>query len=182
MRKGGLGRLFTPFGITQLVLLAAVGVALWLAYLPWRWEHAKDELRSRFPNVGRIDADGLKSWFDNAGEPKPVVIDVRPQADYDFSHLPGAKRMALSETPRIFDLPETTGESLVIYDAVGANAFPVADSLLKSGYAHVQVLEGGIFEWANRGLPLGGKQGATGRVRAGNSKFAAMLKRRARAD
>jgi rhodanese-related sulfurtransferase len=182
MRKGGLRRLFTPFGITQLVLLAAVGVALWLAYLPWRWERTKEELRNSHPAVSRIDTESLKKWVANKAEAQPVLIDVRPQAEYDFSHLPGALNMALSDTPALLGFPANDDASFVVYDAVGKDAFPVAASLAQRRYARVQVLEGGIFEWANRDLPLEGEQGATGKVLAGNSKFAALLKRRARAD
>jgi rhodanese-related sulfurtransferase len=181
MKKGGPGRLFTPFVITQMVLAAAVGSALWLAYLPWRWERTKDDLRSRFPSVRRIDADGLKGWFAKNEEPKPVLIDVRPQADFDFSHLPHALHMAVSDTPAPLGYSEKTDASLVLYDAVGEDAFPVAESLVKRGYARVQVLEGGIFEWANRGLPLEGPSGATGKVQPGKSKFSRLLKRSATA-
>ncbi len=185
MKKGGSGQLFTPMGITILALLAALGVALWLSYLPWRWERTKEDLRNRFPGVRRIGPDGpesLRVWLERPHGPKPVLIDVRPLAEYEFSHLPGALHMNLSDTPASFGLPESTDESLVIYDAVGSDAFPVADSLLKRRYARVQVLEGGIFEWANRGLPLEGQQGASGRVRPGNSRFASLLKHRATAQ
>jgi rhodanese-related sulfurtransferase len=182
MRKGGPGQLFTPFGITVSVLLAAVGVALWLAYLPWCWERTKDELRHRSPSVQHLDSKDLTEWFTKTGETQPVVIDVRPQADYDFSHLPHALHMTVSDTAAALGFPEKTDASLVLYDAVGEDAFPVAESLVKRGYARVQVLEGGIFEWANRGLPLEGAAGATGTVRADKSKFAGLLKRRATAQ
>jgi rhodanese-related sulfurtransferase len=182
MRKGGLGRFFTPFGITQLALLAAVGVALWLAYLPWRWERTKEELRNSHPTVSRIEADNLRKWFAQKSEPPPVLIDVRPQAEYDFSHLPDAVHMALSDTPASLGFPANADASFVIYDAVGKDAFAVAASLTQRGYARVQVLEGGIFDWANRRFPLGGEHGGTGKVKPGNSEFTALLKRRARAD
>ncbi len=184
MKKGGSGQLFTPMGITILALLAALGVALWLSYLPWRWERTKEDLRNRFPGVRRIAPDGpesLRTWYSEKGGPRPVVIDVRPIAEYDFSHLPGALHMDLSDTPASLGLSERSDVPIVVYDAVGADAFPVADSLLKRGYARVHVLEGGIFEWANRGLPLEGPQGATGKVRPGSSKFAGLLKHRATA-
>ena len=181
MKKGGPGQLFTPFGITLSVLLAAVGIALWLAYLPWRWERTKEALRNRFPGVMRMDSEGLKNLLSNTDESKPVLVDVRPLADYEFSHLPRALHMDVSGSPATLGLPEKTDESLVIYDAVGADAFPVADSL-KHRYPHVHVLEGGIFEWANRGLPLEGSSGATGKVQPGNSKFAGLLRHRATAQ
>ena len=182
MKKGGSGQLVTPFAITVLVLCVAVGVALWLAYLPWRWERTKEELRRKFPGVRRIDADEIKKWFAKTDEPKPVLIDVRPTPEYEFSHLPGARHMALSETPDSLGIPAGTSESLVVYDAVGRNAYAVATSLVQRGYARVQVLEGGIFEWANRGEHLEGASGPATQVRAGNSEFAPLLRRRARAD
>ena len=181
MKKSGVGQLFTPFGITQMVLLAAACVALWLAYLPWRFERTKEEFRHRYPAVQRLDADGLLGWFEKIAGSKPVLIDLRAQSEYDFSHLRGALHMALSETPSSLGFSEKTDESLVLYDAVGADAFPVAESLTKRGYARVQVLEGGIFDWANHGLPLDGPSGATGKVQPGNSKFTGLLKRRATA-
>jgi rhodanese-related sulfurtransferase len=182
MKKGGTGQRITPFGVTQFVLLAAVALALSLAYVPWHWERTKDEFRTRYPDIGRIDSEGLRGWMARPDGPKPVVLDVRPQAEYDYSHVPGARHMGLSDTPASMGLPEKTQESLVVCDAVGADAFPVAASLLKRGYSRVQVLEGGIFEWANRGLPLDGQAGQTGRVQPGNSKFTGLLKRRATAQ
>ena len=182
MKKGGPGQRFTPFGITQMVLFAAVGCALWLAYFPWRWERTKDSLRSRYPAIRRIDPDGLKEWLAKSAGPKPVLIDVRPQADYDFSHVAGALHMALSETPSSLGFSEKTDESLILYDAVGEDSFAVAASLVQRGYARVQVLEGGIFEWANHGLPLDGRAGTTGRVQPGSSKSAGLLNRRATAQ
>ena len=181
MKKGGRGQLLTPFAITVLVLFGAAAVALWLAFSPWRWERTKEELRNRHPAVRRIDVDGLRQWFAKSGGPKPVLIDVRPQADYDFSHLDGALHMALSDTPASLGFSEKTEESLVVYDAVGEDSFAVAASLGQRGYSRVQVLEGGIFEWANHGLPLAGSAGATGRVQPGKSKYAGLLNRRATA-
>lgn len=182
MKKGGSGQLVTPFAITVVVLCLSVGVALWLAYLPWRWERTKENLRKRFPDVRRIDADDLKMWLTKPTEPKPVLIDVRSQPEFEFSHLPGARHMALSETPASIGIPETTNESLVVYDSAGRDAFAVAATLVRRGYARVQALEGGIYEWANRGEHLECASGPATQVRPGDSEFAPLLRRRARAD
>lgn len=182
MKKGPSGQLVTPFAITVMVLCAAVGIALWLAYLPWRWERTKENLRRRFPDVRRIDADDLKKWLAKTADAKPVLIDVRPQPEFEFSHVPGARHMALSETPASLGIPETTNESLIVYDAAGKDAFAVAANLARRGYARVQALEGGIFEWANRGERLDGPDGPATQVRAGKSEFAPLLRHRARAD
>jgi rhodanese-related sulfurtransferase len=182
MKTGGAGRWrISPFGIVVLVLVAATGVALRLAYLPWRWERTKETLRKRYPSINRIDLDGLTEWLTRPGGTKPVLIDVRPPVEYEFSHLPGAKRMDRDATPVALGFPEDTNESVVIYDAVGTDAFPVANTLVKRGYRHVQVLEGGVFEWANRGRQLTGRDGNTGMVLTGNSELSPLLKSRVRA-
>jgi len=181
MKARGVRRLFTPFGIVQWIMVGAVGLALWLAYFPWRWERTKEELRGRFPGVRRLDAADLKDWYQKSEGPKPVIIDIRPRADYDYSRLPGALHMGLADTPEILGFPAKTDASLVIYDAVGADAFPVAASLVQRGYARVQVLEGGIYEWVNGGLPLESPGGATTKVQAGDLRNIGLLKRRHRA-
>lgn len=181
MKKGVLGSLLSPFAITQIIMLAAVGAALWLAYDPWRWERLKDVLRRRHPAVSRIDAASLKEWMDRREGPKPVVIDVRTLAEFDFSHLPGARHMGLSETPSTLGFPDKNDVSFVIYDAIGADSFAVAASLSQRGYVRIQALEGGIFEWANKGMPIEGPNGPMNKLKSGSSPHAGLLKRRLRA-
>lgn len=181
MKNGFLRPFLSPFGISQLIMLAAVAGALWMAYGPWRWERAKDDVRTRYPNTPRIDAMQLKEWFDRGEGVKPVVIDVRSQAEYDFSRLPGAKRMGISETPAKVGLGEKTDVPLVIYDAIGTDSSAVVESLAKMGCKHVQALEGGIFEWALQGMPLESPTGPVAKVNAGTSHSAKLLKRSLRA-
>ena len=181
MKKGILRPLFSPFGISQLVMVAAVAVALWLAYGPWRWERAKDVVRNRYPAIPRIDAQQLKDWFGRRGEQQPVVIDVRPQAEFDFSHLPGARRMSRSETPATLGIGEKENIPFVIYDAIGADSSAVVASLLELRYKQVQALEGGIFEWAGRSYPMESASGPVNKVNPGNSQYSKLLKRSLRA-
>ena len=181
MKKGFLRPLLSPFGISQFIMLAAVAAALWLAYGPWRWERAKDTVRNRYPAIPRIDAMQLKDWFDRREGPRPFVIDVRSQAEYDFSRLPGAKHMGISETPAKFGLGEKTDVPLIIYDAIGADSSAVVDSLIKLGYKQVQAIEGGIFEWALQGKPMEGPAGPVTKVNPGTSPHAKLLKRSLRA-
>jgi rhodanese-related sulfurtransferase len=181
MKKGVPGLLLSPFGITQIIMLAAVGTALWLAYDPWRWERLKDEVRRRHPATPQIDAASLNEWMNRREGPKPVVIDVRPRAEFDFSHLPGARHMGLSDTPSTLGFADKNEASFVICDAIGLDSFAVAASLSQRGYLRIQALEGGIFEWANKGLPLDGPDGEMTKVKSGSSPHAGLLKRRLRA-
>ncbi len=63
MKKRAARQRFTPFRVTLLALLAASAFALWLAYLPWRWERTKEDLRDRYPAIRRIDSEGLRGWL-----------------------------------------------------------------------------------------------------------------------
>ena len=181
MNNSSVRRVFSPFGITQLIMVAAVGVALWLAYPPWRWERMKEAIRKKYPNVARIDSKDLKEWFDRRGDQQPVVIDVRPKAEYDVSRLHGARHLRPSETPAALGFSERDNVPFVVYDAIGADSPAVVAEFVRLRYTRVQVLDGGIFEWANLGRPLEGPDGPAHKVHPGAPIHAGFLKRSLRA-
>jgi rhodanese-related sulfurtransferase len=182
MKKGSFRHLLSPFGIVQLIMVAAVGAALWLAYPPWRWERMKEDIRKRYPGVPQIDSAALADWFSRRSAQQPVIIDVRPQAEYDFSHLPGARHLRPSDTPAVFGFSEKDDVPFLVYDSTGSDSTAVASAFMKLGYKRVQSLEGGIFEWANLGHPLEGPNGPAGKVDPGASPHAGLLKRSRRAQ
>ena len=121
MKKGGSGQLVTPFAITVLVLCAAVGVALWLAYLPWRWERAKEDLRRKHPSVRRINVDGTlhlgvyakdvilhiiaqlgaKGGIGYAYEYGGSVVDANGEAANGDAQIPEVNVQVVFETPPV---------------------------------------------------------------------------------
>jgi rhodanese-related sulfurtransferase len=181
MKKSSIRLLLSPFGISQLIMVAAVGAALWFAYPAWRWERLKDSIRDKYPDVARIDPKGLDDWLRRTNDQKPVLIDIRPKAAFDVSRLPGARNLRPADTPAALGVRPQDDVPLVAYDAVGADASAVAAEYMKLGYRRVQALEGGIFEWANSGLLLEGPTGPASRVATGGPAHAAFLKRRLRA-
>src|SRR5262245_43458936 len=90
MKRRGL----SPFAITQILMAVVIGAALWLAYTPWRWGQVRDEVRTRFPAVKRIEGIRLQEWMATRAIEPPVLLDVRSAAEYDFSRLPGARRVS----------------------------------------------------------------------------------------
>ena len=60
--KRSAGKIFSAFGFTQLVMVVAIGAALFLAYDPWRWGKVMDELQAKFPQVDRIEGVMLERW------------------------------------------------------------------------------------------------------------------------
>jgi rhodanese-related sulfurtransferase len=90
-----------------------------------------------------------------AGDPAPLVIDVRKEPDYvqDPRLLPGAVKRSL-ETIETWAKALPQDRAVVVYCAegkwVGAAA---ADRLRAEGFAARQV-EGGFAAWRAAGLPL----------------------------
>ena len=171
MKKGA--RILSPFGITQILMAAAVIVALCMAYDPWRWGKVKDAVRASFPKVVHIEGAVLADWFTTKDRPLPVMLDVRSQAEFDAGHLPGAHRLSADKTPSEIGFKEKEKTPFVLYCAVGFDSALVANSLILRGYKNVQILEGGIFTWANAGRAI---EGGSGKVNPGNSKYAYLLK------
>ncbi|MGH8620207.1 MAG: rhodanese-like domain-containing protein [Burkholderiales bacterium] len=117
-------------------------------------ESVKTELRARFPDVRTLSTEDLRRWQGDAARPQPVLLDARTREEYAVSRLPGAAltpdvaaaSRALAGRP--MDVP------VVVYCSVGYRSSVLARALGQRGYTNVVNLEGSLFEWANRGLPL----------------------------
>jgi rhodanese-related sulfurtransferase len=83
----------------------------------------------------------------------PVLIDARSQAEWDEGHLAGALFLPHSSTER-GSLPADKSQPIVVYCAVGYRSADLAAQLLAEGHTDVKNMEGGIFGWANAGLPM----------------------------
>ena len=177
MKKGA--RLLSPFGITQLVMVAVVIVALCLSYEPWRWGKVRDAVRAQFPGVVHIEGVTLEQWIARNDKLPPVLLDVRSQAEFDAGHLPGAHRFSADASPAEIGLGDKTETPFVLYCGVGFDSSSVASGLIQRGYKKIQILDGGIFMWANDGRAL---EGNPGKVNPGNSKYAYLLKAAHRAQ
>jgi rhodanese-related sulfurtransferase len=174
-------RALSPFAITQLVMAVVIGGALWMAYWPWRWGQVRDEVRMRYPSVKRIDGPMLQKWLAERAVRPPLLLDMRTEAEFNVSHLPGARRVRLGLSLAENQLEGQESAQVVIYDTVGFDSAVFASTLLRRNFTDVQVLEGGIFQWANEGRPLAGPAGPTGKVAAGASPYANFLDRARRA-
>jgi rhodanese-related sulfurtransferase len=115
--------------------------------------HAQDPaslrgaIAARYPRVRWVDAPTLVRWM----ERPLVLLDARTAAEFEVSHLHGARRI----DP---DRPDVSARypavPIVVYCSVGWRSAAVANALIQAGHAEVYNLEGGIFGWANRGRAL----------------------------
>lgn len=83
-----------------------------------------------------------------------VILDVRPEEEFQASHLPFARCMPLAELRRrLKDLPRTKPVVAYCRGPFCLMAGEAVDLLRKKGF-QAQRLEDGVAEWRSRGLPL----------------------------
>ena len=132
------------------VLIAAcatLGLVAWLAWAPISWRVVKARIAKEFPNVKSISTAELAK-----AEPKPVLLDVRTAAEFDVSHLSGARHVDPDAAASKVALPKNA--PIVTYCAVGYRSAKFAQRLQEAGFTNVRNLEGSIFQWANEGRPV----------------------------
>lgn len=95
-----------------------------------------------------------KALLEQAKRGEVVVIDVRPQAEYDTAHLPFARSMPLAELEqRLAELPRRR-EIVAYCRGPFCMMSDEALKLLKArGYKARKILDG-VSEWQAAGLPL----------------------------
>ena len=118
------------------------------------WSTVEGTIRSQYPDVRQLATDSLAAWLDRPGRPRPVLLDVRQEAEYAVSHLRGAVRVDpdAEDLSSLADVPK--GAPVVAYCSVGYRSSALAERLMEAGYTDVWNLEGSIFRWANEGRPV----------------------------
>jgi rhodanese-related sulfurtransferase/DNA-binding transcriptional ArsR family regulator len=83
-----------------------------------------------------------------------VILDVRPEEEFQASHLPFARSMPLAELRRrLKELPRSKPVVAYCRGPFCLMAGEAVELLRKKGF-RAQRLEDGVAEWRSRGLPL----------------------------
>ncbi len=132
-------------------------VSIWSAFRSFA-EARIPELKLGALEERRIESDSmepLKDWddlIDKAKRGEISLVDVRPEEEFDFDHLPGAVSIPLERLERhAKDL--TPGVPMVVYCRGGACrlARTAVDRLQKMGFFAV-CIEKGVVDWKARGF------------------------------
>lgn len=122
-----------------------------------------EEVSRRWPQIAHIAPAELASL-----DAQAVLFDVREEAEYQVSHLPGAIHISPDSAPAEFLErfgDSVKGKTVVFYCSVGMRssrlAAQVADGLKARGAKAVGDLAGGIFAWHNEGRALVDAAGPT---------------------
>jgi rhodanese-related sulfurtransferase len=146
-RTGRLG-----FFMTALILLI-VGIAFSKTE-GFEWFVLKNAIRAKYPMVVRITTDQLAQWLDDKPSPQPVLLDVRTAAEWNVSHIAGARRVDPTATADVAGAGLAKDATIVTYCSVGYRSSELANRLRVAGFTNVRNLEGSIFQWANEHRPL----------------------------
>jgi rhodanese-related sulfurtransferase len=170
-RGSRLGNARLGLFFTGLIVLA-VGL---LGLRSVDWFLLKKSLRGKFPNIEWISTSELADWLADKRRPSPVLLDVRTPAEWDVSHLPGAKRVdpGASAERAAEGLAKQT--PIVTYCAVGYRSGEMARRLRAAGFSDVHNLEGSIFQWANEHRPLVRGEVAVSQVHPYNTFWGRLL-------
>jgi rhodanese-related sulfurtransferase len=94
-----------------------------------------------------VSAPDLAAWLADPSRPRPFLLDVREQWEFDTCHLEGAALMPMHSVPaRIDDLDEDAAIVCICHH--GARSMQVAAFLERNGFAKVTNLTGGMHAWA----------------------------------
>jgi rhodanese-related sulfurtransferase len=142
--------------------LAGPDVAnLWVSMRESAEEHLI-ELRVALDGIAnapdKLESVSRKQLIEQARKGDIVMIDVRPQAEYEAGHLPFARSMPLDEIgKRIAELPKD--KEIVAYCRGPFCLFAEeAAKLIASKGRKVSKVLDGVAEWRTAGMPLEAKE------------------------
>ncbi len=118
------------------------------------WPEAQRLIRAEFPDVEQISVEELSEWLASEDARPPLLLDVREEAEYRVSHLRGAVRVDPDDPEPELPAGVDRETPIVAYCSVGYRSSALVERLRSQGYTDVRNLEGSIFGWANRGLPV----------------------------
>jgi rhodanese-related sulfurtransferase len=104
---------------------------------------------SPIPSVDVLEADARL----RAGDPPPLVVDVREVSEFGAVRIEGAALVPLSQfMVRFSELPRD--RPLLVVCAAGSRSLAATAHLLRNGWPDVVNIAGGMDAWARAGLPV----------------------------
>jgi rhodanese-related sulfurtransferase len=83
-----------------------------------------------------------------------AVFDVRERGEYNECQIPNTTSLPRSQIEfRIAELVPDRKVQVIVYDEGDARAPLAAATLLRLGYEHISILEGGLSAWQSQGRP-----------------------------
>ena len=97
--------------------------------------------------MNHLTAPELAAWLANPSRPRPVLLDVRENWEFETCRIEGSALIPMNTIPaRIEELDDDA--EIVCICHHGARSMQVAAFLERNGFANTFNLTGGIHAWA----------------------------------
>lgn len=166
--------------LTFALLLAALAAGPVWAESPFTLDSVRAQVKKDYGQVQHLPTQTLAEKLKQRDG--LLVLDVREEAEYAVSRIPGAVRVDPGIWRRSFlnRFGEMArGKTVVFYCSVGVRssrlAAAVQDALKEQGARGVFNLDGGIFAWHNEGRALVNAQGPTRFVHSFDSRWGKLI-------
>lgn len=94
-----------------------------------------------------ITAPELAAWLADPSRPKPLLLDVRENWEFETCHIEGSTQIPMNLIPiRVSELEDDRDIVCVCHH--GARSMQVAAFLGRNGFSNITNLTGGIHAWA----------------------------------
>lgn len=135
---------FLEFFANHPLLFAALGVVVTLLIA--------NEVHANLTGGKRLSAMEAVRLINDRD---PIILDVRPVAEYKRGHLLNAVNLPLMKLEeRATELGKDRQKPVLVYCALGGSSLTAGEKLRKQGFAEVYPLRGGINGWMNSNLPV----------------------------
>ena len=104
-----------------------------------------------------------------------VILDTRERDEFEVSRLKNAIWIGYDDFNVSGIDSIDKDQEIIVYCSVGYRSSKIGIELIKSGFKDVKNLYGGIFKWANEGLPLYNDSTQTAEIHAYNRKWGKFL-------
>jgi len=125
--------------------------------IPWvtEWDN-KIETTAREDGIQVVDLEGMRKVVEAGTH---VLLDARPQVDYEVAHIPGSLSLPSTELNTTFpqvQLLLTAEQPIMVYCSGRSctESLRLAHFLIEQGYSNVYLFPGGLQQWREAGLPL----------------------------
>ncbi|MGH8462339.1 MAG: rhodanese-like domain-containing protein [Stenotrophobium sp.] len=135
---------YLQFAAHHIILFAALGTVLSLLIA--------NEVHGNLTGGKRLSPQEAVRLINDR---EPIIVDLRPQADYKRGHLLNAVSLPIARLDSDFGvLGSNKTRPVLVYCAMGMNSLSAAEKLRGKGYAEVYPMRGGIGDWTANNLPV----------------------------
>jgi rhodanese-related sulfurtransferase len=127
--------------------------------------------------AGKIPAVSVADLIEMNKQPL-YILDAREEKEFKVSHIKNARNVGYFwfDMRKIYDIPYDA--NMVIYCTVGGRSEKIAEKIIGAGYQQVYLLQGGIFEWINKGQPVYKENGVqTSEIHIFNEDMAQLIEK-----